>query len=208
MFYNRGMAAKHPLKIFISYASGDREKAQELHAWLASQGTDPWIDTEKLLPGQDWKMAISQALDETDLVLLCLSKKSVSREGYVQKEMRLALDRALEFPPGEIFLIPARFEEVDLPYSLRDFQWVDLYTESGMKKLLKSLCLRAGKVGAVPLAIDGSTAPEIKKKKSASIRNTVKSPPSKNIEVHIHGNVTDSNIVIGDDNTTTRTSND
>lgn len=161
MFYNRGMAAKHPLKIFISYASGDREKAQELHAWLASQGTDPWIDTENLLPGQDWKMAISQALDETDLILLCLSKKSVSREGYVQKEMRLALDRALEIPPGEIFLIPARFEEVDLPYSLRDFQWVDLYAESGMKKLLKSLDLRAGKVGAVPLSIDGSTAPEM-----------------------------------------------
>jgi TIR domain len=103
---------------------------------------------DDLLPGQDWKMEISKALDETDLILLCLSKNSVNKEGYVQKEMRLALDRALEIPPGEIFLIPARFEEVDLPYSLRDFQWVDLYTESGMKKLVKSLSLRAAKVGA------------------------------------------------------------
>ncbi|HNE05808.1 MAG TPA: hypothetical protein PLT08_14880, partial [Anaerolineales bacterium] len=68
--------------------------------------------------------------------------------GYVQKEMRLALDRALEMPQGEIFLVPARFEEVDLPYSLRDYQWVDLYTENGKTKLLKSLALRAQKVGA------------------------------------------------------------
>ena len=149
------MASKHPLKIFISYASRDRAKAQELHAYLTAHGADPWLDTENLLPGQDWKMEIAKALDETDLILLCLSKSSVTREGYVQKEMRLALDRALEIPQGEIFLIPARFEEVELPYSLRDYQWVDLYTESGKNKLLRSLNLRAAKVGAV--AVIGST---------------------------------------------------
>lgn len=43
-------------------------------------------------------MEIDKALDETDLILLCLSKTSVTREGYVQKEMRLAMDRALEIP--------------------------------------------------------------------------------------------------------------
>ncbi|MFM8369217.1 MAG: toll/interleukin-1 receptor domain-containing protein [Chloroflexota bacterium] len=120
---------------------------QELHAYLLVQGTDPWLDTKNLLPGQDWKMEIDKALDEIDLILLCLWKTSVTREGYVQKEMRLAMDRALEIPQGEIFLIPARFEEVDLPYGLRDYQWVDLYTESGKKKLLKSLNLRAERVG-------------------------------------------------------------
>ena len=67
-------------------------------------------------------MEIDKALDEIDLILLCLWKTSVTREGYVQKEMRLALDRALEIPQGEIFLIPARFEDVDLPYGLRDYQ--------------------------------------------------------------------------------------
>ena len=146
------MTSDHNLKIFISYASGDRGQAQKLHAHLIAHGANPWLDTENLLPGQDWKMEISRALDETDLILLCISKKSVNKEGYVQKEMRLALDRALEIPPGEVFLIPARFEECDLPYSLRDFQWVDLYTESGMKKLIKSLNLRAQKIGAAPLS--------------------------------------------------------
>lgn len=194
------MASKHPLKIFISYASGDRAKAQELHAYLVSQGTDPWLDTENLLPGQDWKMEISRALDETDLILLCLSKTSVTREGYVQKEMRLALDRALEIPPGEIFLIPARFEEVELPYSLRDFQSVDLYTESGMKKLLKSLSLRADKVGAVPLVEDGKPAPKIKKERSSAKEEPVTKNSSQKVEIHIHGNVTGSNLIIGDDN--------
>jgi hypothetical protein len=146
------MTLGRPLKIFISYASPDRSRAQELCSWLLARGADVWLDTEKLLPGQDWKMEISKALDETDLILLCLSKKSVSREGYVQKEMRLALDRALEMPPGEIFLIPARFEDVDLPYSLRDYQAVDLFSENGMKKLVLSLNLRAQRINAAPLS--------------------------------------------------------
>lgn len=194
------MPNNRPLKIFISYASGDRAKAQKLHAFLVSRGADPWLDTENLLPGQDWKMEISRALDETDLILLCLSKTSVTREGYVQKEMRLALDRALEIPPGEIFLIPARFEEVELPYSLRDFQWVDLYTDSGMKKLLKSLSLRADKVGAAPLVEDGKPAPKLKKEKPSSKKEPAAGDASQKVEIHIHGNVTGSNLIIGDDN--------
>lgn len=192
------VAKHHPLKIFISYASGDRAQAQKLHAYLASQGADPWIDTENILPGQEWKMAISKALDETDLILLCLSKSSVSKEGYVQKEMRLALDRALEIPPGDIFLIPARFEEVDLPYSLRDYQWVDLYTESGMKKLLTSLSMRAQKVDAASLNDKGASVPEIKKEKSAPKKKS--EAKSSGPVIHVHGDITGSNIVIGNDN--------
>jgi hypothetical protein len=193
------MPRKHSLKVFISYASGDRAEAQKLHTYLVSQGVDPWIDTENLLPGQDWKMEIARVLDDTNLIILCLSRKSVSREGYVQKEMRLALDRALEIPPGEIFLIPARLEEVDLPYSLRDFQAVDLYTENGMKKLLKSLDLRAEKVGAASLSSAESRVPKIK-------RTPSEEKPSKkstsNVEIHIHGNMTGSNIILGNDNST------
>jgi hypothetical protein len=112
--------------------------------------------------------------------------------------MRLALDRALEIPQGEIFLIPARFEEVDLPYSLRDYQWVDLYTESGMKKLLKSLNLRAEKVGASLLSVDGLPAPQIKKKKAAAKEEPEER--SSGTVIHVHGNIIGSNIVTGDNN--------
>lgn len=152
-------------------------------------------------------MEISKALDETDLILLCLSKKSVSKEGYVQKEMRLALDRALEIPPGEIFLVPARFEECDLPYSLRDFQWVDLYTDSGMKKLSKSLSLRADKVNALSISVDGSSTPEIKKEK-APPKHKKPAGQSPGTVINIHGNVTGSNIVLGNDNKVENTSED
>ncbi|HMZ08555.1 MAG TPA: toll/interleukin-1 receptor domain-containing protein [Anaerolineales bacterium] len=195
------MASNRPLKIFISYAFVDKDIVGKVYSHLLALGADPWLDTEKILPGQDWKMEISNALDKADLILLCLTKRSVSKEGYVQKEMRLALDRALEMPEGNIFLIPARLEECDLPYSLKGYQWVDLHVEGGMEKLIRSLNFRAQKVGARLLSSDAIAAPEIKQKKSTPKKKTA-SQPSSGTVIHIHGNVTGSNIVVGDDNVT------
>lgn len=191
------MANNKPLKVFISYSSGDREQVQKIYEHLLALGAYPWYDQEDLLPGQDWNMEIRKGLDEADMILLCLSKKSVNKEGYVQKELRLAVDRGLEMPDGHIFLIPARLEECDLPFSLKSYQWVDLFTPNGMDRLIKSLNIRAKQVNAKLLSRDGSPAPEIKKEK----KNKPKSKPKNSGNViNIGGNVSGSNIIIGDDN--------
>ena len=189
------MASTRPLKIFLSYAFDDNSRVKKIRDWLSTAGAKPWLDTEDLLPGQDWKMEIGKVLDETDVILLCLSKKSVSKEGYVQKEMRLALDRALEMPEGRIFLIPARLEECEMPFRLKDLQRVDLFADDGMDRLMKSLNACAKQVGVRPLS-SSDEAPEIEK---ASAAKKPKTKPSSGPVVNIHGNMT-GNIVIGDDN--------
>lgn len=194
------MPSNRPLKIFISYAFADNALVEEVYSHLIRLGADPWLDTEKLLPGQEWKQEIAKALEDVDLILLCLTKRSVSKEGYVQKEMRLALDRALEMPDGSIFLIPARLEECEMPYSLKDYQWVDLFTESGMAKLVKSLNLRAQKVGAKLLSSDGVPAPEIKKQKAAPKRKKTSSNSNSGVVINIQGQNSNSNIVVGNEN--------
>lgn len=140
------------LKIFLCHSSGDKPQVEKLYAHLLQHGSDPWLDAEKLLPGQDWNYEINKALDDSDVILVCLSKRSVDKEGYVQKEIRIALDRALDMPEGRIFLIPARLEECELPRRLQSYQWVDLFAVNGMDRLVKSLNLRAGQVGASPLS--------------------------------------------------------
>jgi hypothetical protein len=183
------------LKIFLCHASDDKAEVKDLYNLLVSQGADPWLDAEKLLPGQDWNFEINKALDGSDVILLCLSKKSVDKEGYVQKEVRIALDRALEMPEGRIFLIPARLEECDLPYKIKTYQWVDLFTADGMDKLMKSLNLRASQVKAQPLSAGGVT-PVAKK---STPRKTGSAKPS-GTTINIQGNVTGTNIVIGNNN--------
>jgi len=190
------MTTPPALKIFLSYASPDHPVVRKLYERLVKLGADPWLDVENLLPGQDWKLEIQKALEDADVILLCLSKGSVNKEGYVQKEMRLALDRGLEMPEGAIFLIPARLEECDLPFRLRDYQWVDLFTESGMQRLIKSLNLRAERVGAKPMSADG-TIPVVK---PAAPKDEAKPKSSGGNVINIYGNVSDSNFVIGDDN--------
>ena len=80
------------LNLFLCHSSRDKAAVRALHRRLKDDGFDPWLDEEKLLPGQDWEHEIRRAVRRADLVVVCLSPYSVSREGFVQKEIRLALD--------------------------------------------------------------------------------------------------------------------
>ena len=142
-------AAKRQLKVFLCHASGDKPPVRDLYKRLTVEGVDPWLDKEKLLPGQDWRREIPKAVQEADVVVVCLSNKSITKEGYVQKEIKFALDIAEEKPEGAIFLIPARLEECPVPERLSRWQWVDLYEENGFVQLLRSLKVRADAVGAM-----------------------------------------------------------
>jgi hypothetical protein len=134
---------KRPLKVFLCHAHDDKSKARELYRYLKRRGIQPWLDAENLLPGQHWQTEIPKAIETSDAIIICLSKSSVDKEGYVQKEIKFALDKALEMPEGRIFIIPARLDECDVPRSLSSYQWVDLFDEGGYEKLMKSLKLRA-----------------------------------------------------------------
>jgi len=137
-----------PLKVFLCHASGDKPAVRDLYKRLIAEGVDAWLDEEKLLPGQDWNDEILRALQESDAIIICLSKISVSKEGYVQREIKEALEKAKEKPSGTIFVIPSRLDDCEIPNYLRQWQWVDLFEENGFARLLRSLKLRADRVGA------------------------------------------------------------
>lgn len=140
--------SKRPLKVFLCYAHADRDAVRGLYNHLTQDGVDAWLDKAKLLPGQDWELEIRKAVREADVVVVCLSNQ-FNQRGFRQKEVRLALDTAMEIPEGEIFIIPARLEECDTLESLRRLHWVDLFEDNGYKKLKQSLGLRAEQVDAI-----------------------------------------------------------
>ena len=135
------------MKIFICHSKEDKEQVRALYRKLKRSRFDPWLDEEKLIPGQDWDQEIRKAINESQAVIVCLSKVSLNKEGYVQKEIRLALDIADEKPPETIFLIPLRLEDCDIPIRLRKWQWVDLFEKSGYKQLRMALDSRAEQLG-------------------------------------------------------------
>jgi formylglycine-generating enzyme required for sulfatase activity len=135
------------LRVFLCHSSGDKPAVRELHQRLCAEGIDAWLDEEKLLPGQDWQREIPKAVRASDVVIVCLSRGSVTKEGFVQKEIRFALDVADEKPEGAIFLIPARLEECDVPERLRRWHWVNLYEAKGYERLMRALRARAEALG-------------------------------------------------------------
>lgn len=138
---------KYPLKVFLCHAHVDRDAVHTLYTCLKREGVDVWLDKEKLLPGADWEYEIRRAVRETDVVVVCLSKQ-FNQAGFRQKEVRIALDTAMEKPEGEIFIIPARLEECDSLESLSKWHWVDLFESDGFQRLIMVLRIRADRIGA------------------------------------------------------------
>jgi hypothetical protein len=112
---------------------------RDLYQRLCADGVRPWLDEEDLLPGQEWEFEISKAVRDSDVVVICLSRAATTKRGFVQREIKFALDIADEQPEGAIFLIPLRLEECDVPIRLQRRQWVDLFTEQGYQRLMRSL---------------------------------------------------------------------
>jgi len=139
--HHRGTRLPPPrsLVVFLCHASEDKESAHDLYSRLLQDGFDPWLDEVNLLPGQDWGAEIPRAVRGADVVVVCLSKRSIDKTGYVQREIRTALDAADERPAGSIFMIPARIENCQVPERLSRWQRVDLYAENGYERLLRAL---------------------------------------------------------------------
>jgi TIR domain len=127
---------------FISYAREDLTVASKLYEDLRALGAEPWLDKKNLLGGQNWQAAIRRAVRESTHFIALLSSNSVTKRGFVQKELREAISVLEEFPPDEIFVIPLRLENVEPTHeALKNLHWIDLFPsyDDGLEKLARSL---------------------------------------------------------------------
>jgi hypothetical protein len=134
-------------KVFLAHASEDKEAIRRLHRQLMDSGFQPWLDELDLIPGKNWRTAITEAIARCDVFLACLSKSSVGKQGYVQRELRMALSVYSERPPGTMYLIPVRLDDCDVPdlqmpeigMRLRDIHWLDLWKTDGFEALVNAI---------------------------------------------------------------------
>jgi ATP-dependent Clp protease ATP-binding subunit ClpC len=142
-----GVRKSSSLRVFMCHASEDKPAVRDLYARLKRAQIEPWLDAEDILAGQEWRYEIEKAVRSTHIVLVCLSAHSTSKTGFVNKEIRIALDVADQQPEGTIFIIPLKLEECQVPDRLRQWQWVNLYEEDGFEKLMRALLECARGIG-------------------------------------------------------------
>jgi hypothetical protein len=125
--------------IFLIHAHCDKEIVHKLYTRIIRDGMNAWLDAERLQPGQDWQNEIRNALLKSDVVIVCLSRGFNKQQGYRHEELKLALEKANFIPDNDVFIIPVRLEECDMPASLRHLHRVDLFKPGGYKRLIQTL---------------------------------------------------------------------
>ena len=83
--------------VFVSYSSADRDAVESLLSRLDDElplraPHDVWYDRESLKAGDDWQWEISREVEDSDAVLLLLSRASLA-SNWVRKEWEAAHDR-------------------------------------------------------------------------------------------------------------------
>jgi hypothetical protein len=132
----------HRKRVFIGYAKEDIAKARKLYRLFKAHGLEPWLDEEKVQPGQNWPRAIVRAVEAADYAVICFSRQALKKRGFFQCELRYALDVATSTPPDQIYLLPVRLVECEIPPEIaRTTQYVDLFPdwEAGVNALLKAM---------------------------------------------------------------------
>jgi hypothetical protein len=131
-------------RTFISYAHNqlDRAVARQLYGDLVAAGHAPWLDEKDLLPGEDWASRIRQEILECRHFVALLSSRSLNKRGFVQKELRMALDVLETIPIDERFLIPLRLDSCyPKDERLAKLHWADLFPDydDGLGRLFRTL---------------------------------------------------------------------
>ncbi|NIQ05458.1 MAG: TIR domain-containing protein [Candidatus Korarchaeota archaeon] len=128
--------------IFLCHANEDKQKVVQVYQRLKKDGFQPWLDKEDVLPGQNWREITTKIIKESTLVIIFFSKKAVSKQGFVQKEMNLASDVRSEMPEGEVFIIPVRLDDCDIPKKFSDLHYCDIFEKGGYEKLVRTIQTR------------------------------------------------------------------
>ena len=128
--------------VFLSSSRDDLHRVAPVYNALAAAGFRPWLDVENLLPGQKWEFSIQKAIKEAHFFVVFISHNSISKKGYVQKEVRIALDLISSREIEEHYIIPVRLDPIEPPKSLIQYQWIDLFSPKGLEKLIFALRLQ------------------------------------------------------------------
>jgi sulfatase modifying factor 1 len=113
------------MRIFLSYASEDRDRIEPIRFALAEQGHDIFYDREDLKPGESYDSRIRIAIEHTDLFICFLTPHTVDAGSYTLSELAVA-ERMWPCADGRV--LPVILDSVppkDIPAYLRSVTWLE-----------------------------------------------------------------------------------
>jgi len=126
------------MPIFISYSHADQTIVHQIAADLMKHNAHVWVDSWELNVGDSIVSRVQQAIQESDALLVVLSKTSVASE-WCKKELNAALIRELE--EKRVLVLPVLLEDCEVPIFLREKMYADFRGKFavGMKALVEAV---------------------------------------------------------------------
>lgn len=126
--------------IFISYAREDLNIALKIYEKLKKANVNAWIDDEEVELGDAWEHKIENVIENCRFFIALLSNNYIKKIGFVQSEIKKALNILKKYPPNKKFILPIRIENCLPPYPLLEkIHWIDLFEDwdEGIQKIIK-----------------------------------------------------------------------
>jgi hypothetical protein len=102
-------------------------------------GFATWMDVKDILPGQIWAEEIQKEIRGADFFIAFISQNTFTKTGFIQKEIRMALDLYKRQPETGMYVIPVRLDPVVPPAPFAEIQWIDIFSPDDYQKLISSI---------------------------------------------------------------------
>ncbi len=128
-------------RVFLSYASEDREVVYNLANKLRDAAINVWQDKQNLRAGDNWDRVLMQVINkQVDYVIVIQTEAMQKRlEGYFYKEISEATKRQERTKDGFHFLLPVQIGDVKILPELEKLHSHRVDTDTGFSALVSSI---------------------------------------------------------------------
>jgi TIR domain len=118
------------MKVFLSHSNDyedDRDLIQKITDELTRAGMEVWDDTQEIYPSDNWAKITSQALEESQAMVVILTPESIDSK-WIKWDIEFALTngsykhRLIPVLVGD----PSRFSEESIPWIFKHLKVINL----------------------------------------------------------------------------------
>ena len=95
-----------------------------------------WLDEKDLLPGDNWKLKIEDAINTSNFILVFFSEQSINKkDSFFHREINYAMERSKNNPDGTRLIIPLLIDSVSIPKKFSEIQCENISNSNWLERL-------------------------------------------------------------------------